>query len=64
MTDERREEGGYTFTNGWTMKREPSHPFWWVLRDEKGVEIDVDKYRHDILERHHLTIASEPPVEA
>lgn len=46
----------YSFTNGWTMKREGPNRLW-RLRDEKGEPVDYDRYRHDLIERHRLAIS-------
>jgi hypothetical protein len=44
----------YRFTNNWLMQREGGHN--WHLRDENGNLIDSDQYRHDLIERHRLTV--------
>lgn len=44
----------YEFANGWTMAREDAAPFYWILRDEHGGQVDRDQYRHDVMERHRL----------
>lgn len=48
----------YTFTNGWSMQREPERPWYWMLCDADGQIVDRDQYRHDVMPRHGLTIAS------
>lgn len=58
MTDER-----YVFTNKWTMQREESHPFYWLLHNQVGVRMDRDKYRHDLMDRHGLKVEREEPVK-
>ena len=62
----RTEYDGYLLPNGWTMKRERgktpnghSINSCWVLRDEKGNWIDVDRYRHDLAERYNLDLSAE-----
>lgn len=52
----------YRFTNGYEMKRERDWPFYWVLRSSNGTKVGRDQYRHDVIERHGLTIAEH--VEA
>jgi hypothetical protein len=49
-------EEEYLFTNGWTMKREPHWPFYWILRDETGEQMDRDQYRNDVIPRHDLVV--------
>lgn len=40
------------FLYQFTMQREVNAPFRWVLTDsETGVNMDFDRYRHDIIER-------------
>ena len=46
-------ERQYSFTNGWTAKREGKFGEW-VLRNEKGEVVDEDKFRHDLFKRHGL----------
>lgn len=55
----------YLFTNKWTMEREG--PFRkWHLRRADGSLVETDRYRHDIIERYNLTIAThvDPVWEA
>lgn len=46
----------YVFTNGWTMQREEPWPHYWLLCDSTGKIIDRDRYRHDLIPRHMLTV--------
>lgn len=46
----------YQFTNGWTMEREPQHPYYWVLRNDNERQIDRDQYRHDVFARYKLKV--------
>lgn len=59
----------YNFTNGFSSMREygalpingsviPARGRW-VLRDNKGAIVDVDRYRNDMFERHNLVIAGK-----
>lgn len=43
----------YKFNNGWTMERGGNRGFW-ILRDERGNTIDMDRYRNDLAQRHNL----------
>lgn len=60
--DEQHMDDHYHYVNGYSMKRETGSVFngvpvtagWWVLRDESGVKLDVDKYRSDLQERFNL----------
>jgi len=55
------DKDGYKFDNGWTMNRETSWPHFWIVRDETGVQIDRDRYRHDVFDRYELRINGERP---
>ena len=59
------EAESYLFEDGSTMKREGSNGFWF-LRDPQGEVLDKDRYRHDLIDRHHLKIAChvDPVAEA
>jgi hypothetical protein len=35
----------------------------WVLRDQKGQWIDMDKYRFDLSERHDIQLVSKDGIE-
>ena len=35
-------------------KREPQVPYFWIVRDESGRQIDRDQYSNDLRERYPL----------
>lgn len=57
----------YTFTNGWTAKREEytsengnHYRMIWVLRNELGGVVDFDQYRNDLFPRYNLVRVGDP----
>ena len=45
----------YTFTNGWTMRREGQGKAW-HLRADDGELVYKDAYRHDIISKFGLEV--------